>query len=149
MKNFFSINCNGRPDKIWRDFTDQFWFLFLIHILLVLTQIALSESNNSPTLILSTILLQTLVAIIMAIIVARYSYCFSGKKWTMFYGLLGLFWVGTIGIFVAYLAVSRLYIKKRALNNSLLTNLIFWVGLALVILITFTFSMGLINDFSQ
>lgn len=103
----------GSKDKketandIWERFTDIFWVLFCFHI------IGKAIAGNEPLL---GIIGMSLISFAMIYAVGLASYKFSGKKSYWLFGILGFFWIGVIGIFVAYFTVKNLY-KHNKIHN--------------------------------
>ena len=119
--------------KLWNRFNDEFWALFFIHII-----IKFLVSENLEAVNLSLLLAgQMIVALIMVWRVGYHSYLFSGEKLYLLKGLLGFFWFGLIGIFLAYFVVKLDYCKATkqtlSLRNKMVTGfLVIWTFLFMI-----------------
>ena len=123
--------------KLWNRFNDEFWVLFFIHLIIIFLASQNLEITNLPLLLVG---LQIIVALIMVWRVGYHSYLFSGKKLYLLKGLLGWFWFGVIGIFLAYFVVKLDYYKaiKKPLDlriKIVVGFLIIWLSLFMITMI--------------
>jgi hypothetical protein len=108
-------DANTEMKNLWKKFKNNFWVLFVFHLLLKgLSSIQTTQTTeeNYRILFFASIALSLFVALAMVINVGWYAYLFSKKKVYSLFGLLGLWWAGLIGIFVAYFAVQWTYYKS-------------------------------------
>jgi len=144
IKNMEKINeesnspndTNSVNKKLWNRFNDEFWALFFIHLIIKFVVSQNLEITNLPLLLIG---LQIIVALIMVWRVGYHSYLFSGKKLYLLKGLLGFFWFGLIGIFLAYFAVKLDYCKVTKQNLSLRNKIV--VGFLVIYTFLFMVSM--------
>ena len=128
--------------KLWNRFNDEFWALFFIHLIIKFLASQDLEITNLPLLLIG---LQMMVAFIMVWRVGYHSYLFSGKKLYLLKGLLGFFWLGLIGIFLAYFAVKLDYYKaiKKPLDLRIKIVVgfsIIWISLFVITMMYLTYS---------
>jgi len=134
--------------KLWNRFNDEFWALFFIHIIIKVLATQNFENTSSTLLLIG---LQLLVALIMVWRVGYHSYLFSGKKLYLLKGLLGFFWFGLIGIFLAYFAVKLDYCKATkqvlSLRNKIVAGfLVLWTFLFMISMI---YAMYIVSSNNQ
>lgn len=144
--------------KLWNRFHDEFWALFFIHIGLIIA-IKLVATENLQTFENLSLILLLLVLLILAIFtmvwrVGYHSYLFSGKKLYLLKGLLGLFWFGLIGIFLAYFAVKLDYCKATKQTLSLRDKIVagflaIWALFFVITMIYATYNISSDNQVSD
>ena len=122
--------------KLWNRFNNEFWVLFFIHIII---KALITQNSENTSLMLFLIGLQLLVALTMVWRVGYHSYLFSGKKLYLLKGLLGLFWFGVIGIFLAYFIVKLDYYK--AIKKPLDLRVKIVVGFSIIWISLFVITM--------
>jgi len=130
--------------KLWNRFNDEFWALFFIHIIIKF----LVSENLESTNVLLLLAGQAIVTLIMVWRVGYHSYLFSGKKVYLLKGLLGFFWFGLIGIFLAYFAVKLDYYKAIRQNLSLRNKIVtgFLVIYAILFIISMVYTMYVVSS---
>ncbi len=134
--------------KLWNRFNDEFWALFFIHLIIKFLASQNLGITNLPLLLVG---LQIVVALIMVWRVGYHSYLFSGKKLYLLKGLLGLFWFGLIGIFLAYFAVKLDYCKAIKQNLSLRNKIVagFLVVYAFLFMVSMVYAMYVVSSESN
>lgn len=156
QKNMEKINkineeSNSQDDatsvnkKLWNRFNDEFWALFFIHLIIKGLASQDLEITNLPLLLVG---LQMIVILIMVWRVGYHSYLFSGEKLHLLKGLLGLFWFGLIGIFLAYFAVKLDYCKATKQNLSLRNKIVagFLVVYAFLFMVSMVYAMYVVSS---
>lgn len=132
------------PDALWKRFGQFFWVLFVLHLLTKiipnLPPEGISNPGNYQILLIGNIVFGVLVAIAMAVNVGWHAYLLSKKKIYLLLGLLGLWWMGLVSIFIAYFAVQWVYYKSTNKTFPLSTKII--AGLLVVISLLVMFSLG-------
>lgn len=121
-------------DKMWKGFAEKFWLLFVIHIALKysLPFFLPAENPSWPFDFIVFVGIQAIPVILMVVLVAWYSFKFSGKRLHMLYGALGFLWLGTISIFLAYAAVRNQYLLHNGIEIAKWEKVVFWMAVVLL-----------------
>lgn len=133
------------PDALWKRFGQFFWALFVLHLLTKiipsLPPEGISNPGNYRILLIGNIVFGVLVAIAMAVNVGWHAYLLSKKKIYLLLGLLGLWWMGLVAIFIAYFAVQWTYYKS--IGKTISTSQKVLAGILIVISLLVVFSVAL------
>lgn len=128
-------------EKLWKRFKSYFWALFLIHLIPKgFSAIEVTTDEQATGLFVVALGITLIAALGMVINVGLHAYFFSKKKIYVLFGLLGLWWAGVVGIFIAYFAVQWVYYKSTNKIFPLSTKII--AGLLVVISLLIMSSLG-------
>lgn len=131
------MTTNPDTEKLWKRFKSGFWGLFVAHLLFN----GLSRATEYQEVAIGAFVLGLIVILTMVGHVAWHSYQLSNKKKVYaLFGLLGLWWAGVVGIFIAYFAVQWVYYKATNKQFPLSTKII--AGLLIAISLLLMFSLG-------
>lgn len=140
-KQSAEIALNSDAEKLWKRFKSYFWVLFVLHLIPKgFSGIETTTDEQAMGLFIIALGITLIVAIAMVINVGFHSYLFSKKKIYLLLGLLGLWWAGVVGIFVAYFAVQWVYYKSTDKTFPLSTKII--ASLLVIISLLIMFSLG-------
>lgn len=128
-------------EKLWERFNYYFKFLFVLNLIIIM--FALSLGGNEPLvnfgLIFLAGIIHLFISFLMVINVGLHAYLLSKKKVYTLFGILGLWWGGLVGIFLAYFAVQWIYYKSINKPFPLSTKIISGVLAIFSLLIMFSF----------
>lgn len=142
-------DANSEMKNLWKKFKNNFWVLFVFHLLLKGLPSVQTTEENYHILFIVSIVLNLFVALAMVGNVGWYAYLFSKKKAYKLFGLLGLWWAGLTGIFVAYFAVQWTYYKSIGKKFSLREKLVAGALTFFSLLFVFSFVSAIISVFSN
>lgn len=129
-------------EKLWSRFESGFWGLFVAHLLFN----GLARATEYQEISVGAAILGLIVILIMVGHVAWHSYLLSQKKKTYaLFGVLGLWWVGVVGIFVAYFAVRWIYYKATDRTFSLSAKVTAGILTAISLLVAFSLGSSLLS----
>jgi hypothetical protein len=132
---------NLDTEKLWKRFKSYFWILFVLHLIPKgFSGIEATTDEQAMGLFVIALGITLIVALAMVINVGLHAYLFSKKKAYMLLGLLGLWWAGLVGIFLAYFAVQWVYYKSINKPFPLSTKII--GGALAIISLLLMFSLG-------
>lgn len=116
---------NPDTEKLWKRFKSYFWVLFVLHLIPKgFSGIETTTDEQAMSLFVVALGITLIVALGMVVNVGFHAYLFSKKKVYMLLGLLGLWWAGLVGIFLAYFAVQWVYYKSINKTFPLSTKII-------------------------
>ena len=135
------MSTNPETEKLWKRFKSYFWVLFVLHLIPKgFSGIETTTDEQAMGLFVVALGITLIVALGMVVNVGLHAYLFSKKKVYMLLGLLGLWWAGVVGIFLAYFAVQWVYYKSINKPFPLSTKII--GGALAIISLLLMFSLG-------
>jgi hypothetical protein len=97
----------------WANFNRWFWIFFFLKVSSAFIGSALIDQAGLDPTAVFFLIIQSSAVLAMVFLLGFYAQKLSRNKSFWLFGLLGLFWVGTIGIFIGYFAIRGIRDKEQ------------------------------------